>query len=103
MATKNKESCDVPNQFRVPQKQWRKWSVKARQVFNAVYDFMMENQWTMLHPKQEAPKPYHWKTTCWNAAWVAADAVDEKVPTDIVDSKTGAETKVKTKAKAATC
>jgi len=74
----------VRNSNRVPQKQWRKWSVKARKVFNDVYEFLMKNQWAMLHPKAPTPKPVHWKTTAWNSAWIAADAVDDDLPDEIV-------------------
>lgn len=74
------------NQNRVPKKQWRRWSETARRVFNETYRFMMSNKRLMLHPKQEPPKPYHWKTTAWNAAWIAADAVDECIPNKIIEA-----------------
>jgi hypothetical protein len=67
------------NVNRVPRSQWRKWSKEARAVFNRVYSFMFDNRDLMLHPKQDKPKPAHWKTTAWNAAWIAADAVDGRV------------------------
>lgn len=66
----------VRNQNRVPQKQWRKWSARARQVFNTVYTTMMADQSLFLHPKAPAAKPAHWKTTSWNAAWIAADTTE---------------------------
>lgn len=65
------------NQNRVPVKQWRKWSEPARRVFNRVYTTMMADQSLFLHPKAPPAKPAHWKTTCWNAAWIAADAANE--------------------------
>lgn len=74
------------NLYRVQKKQWRKWSTAARKVFNETYRFMMRNPNLMLHPKQEPPKPVHWKTTAWNAAWIAADAVDDCVPTKIIEA-----------------
>lgn len=82
------------NHNRVPQKVWLKWSVTARTVFNRTYDFMMNNQGVMLHPKMEKPSPQHWKTICWNAAWIAADAVDNALPTD-VENTDGTTVKVK--------
>lgn len=83
------------NSFRVPVKQWRKWSATARTVFNRVYDFVLSNQPLMSHPKAEPVKPAHWKTASWNAAWIAADAVDDAIPTVVEDInlKTGATVK----------
>ena len=62
------------NIYGVPQKQWTKWDVMGRQVFNEVYSSMVGNQWIFLHPKQEKMSRSHWRTTAWNAAWTAADA-----------------------------
>lgn len=62
------------NIYRVPDRQWRKWSALGRQVFNEVYSSMVKGQWIFLHPKQEKMSRSHWKTTAWNAAWTAADA-----------------------------
>ena len=62
------------NVYRVPAKQWRKWSPVARQVFNEVYSSMIKNKEFLLHPKQTAPSRDHWKTTAWNAAWTSARA-----------------------------
>jgi hypothetical protein len=74
----------VSNDYRVPKKTWKRWSKKARRVFNEVYDFAYSNQSLMTHPKQPVMEPYHWKTVAWNAAWVAADAVDKTMPTVVV-------------------
>lgn len=62
------------NVYRVPVKQWRKWSPVARQVFNEVYSSMVKNREFFLHPKQQIPSRDHWKTTAWNAAWTSATA-----------------------------
>lgn len=78
---------------RVPKEQWFEWSIKAREVFNRVYGFVVNNQALMVHPGTRIEKPYHWKTLAWNAAWIAADAVDDTVATEIV-STDGARTKV---------
>lgn len=66
----------VRNQSRVPKKQWAKWSDKAREVFNALYMAMMRNPQLFRHPEAPPVKPFHWKVTSWNAAWIAADAAD---------------------------
>ena len=62
------------NRHKVPLRQWRKWNVAARKVFNEVYGTMAQNQWTFLHPHQGKISAKMWKTTAWNAAWIAADA-----------------------------
>lgn len=63
------------NTFKVPLKQWRKWTPAARKVFNEVYDTMVNNQGLFQHPKTAAVPQAQWTTTAWNAAWIAADAV----------------------------
>ncbi len=77
----------VKNVNRVPKKQWSKWSKEAKAIFNRCYDFFMSNQGTVNHPK--APKlPFNqWKTVAWNAAWIAADACDDTIPTEFVEVK----------------
>lgn len=66
---------DRRNRHDVPAKVWMRWSAKAREVFNAVYR-TMGDQSLFLHPKATPAKREHWSTTRWNAAWIAADAVD---------------------------
>jgi len=75
------------NVHRVPKKQWTRWSKEARRVFNAVYFVCYQSPWLLQHPKAPKLKPAHAKTTAWNAAWLAADAVDDTVPTEIVTVK----------------
>ena len=65
----------MKNINRVPKKQWLRWSDKAKRVFNETYAFMMDNPDIITHPKQKPILFFHWKTICWNAAWIAADAV----------------------------
>lgn len=73
------------NVNQVPKKQWQKWSTDAHRVFNDVYRFMLNNPEIVMHPAMPNPKPYHWKTVAWNAAWIAADATDDSVPTEVID------------------
>ena len=68
----------VKNRNKVPLKQWRRWSAKARKAFNEMYR-IMRDQGLMSHPKAVEQKPEHWTTTRWNSAWLAADAVDGKL------------------------
>ena len=72
------------NVNKVPRKAWGKWSKKARMIFNDCYKFFMENQELMNHPKAGKQKPVFWKTVAWNSAWIAADACDKTIPTEII-------------------
>ena len=62
------------NQYRVPNSQWRKWGIKGRETFNWLYGLMTKDARLFWHPKAPKENPRHWKTTAWNAAWIAADA-----------------------------
>lgn len=64
------------NAYHVNKKVWQTWSKHAQGVFNRVYSAMVSNQEHFLHPYATAAKQLYWRTTCWNAAWVAADAAD---------------------------
>lgn len=68
------------NQFKVPKSQWRKWPDQARDTFNWLYDVMMSSPDLFRHPKAIKQNPRHWKTTAWNTAWLAADAVKYHLP-----------------------
>lgn len=65
------------NRYKVPLEQWKKWSRSAQTVFNAVY-FQMKKQRIFTHPKASKIPRNQWDTTRWNAAWIAAEAVDGK-------------------------
>jgi hypothetical protein len=52
------------------------WSLEARRVFHYLYDFMMLNPASFLHPEADEIPEEHWKTIAYNAAWIAANAVD---------------------------
>lgn len=85
-ATMADKGIDARNTYKVPVKQWRKWSRIARTVFNRVYNFAINNPELILHPQAvKTTKPAHWKTIAWNAAWIAADATDDSLP-DYVES-----------------
>jgi hypothetical protein len=67
----------MANKYKVNKRRWKKWSPLARKVFNETYFLISRNQSVFLHPKvAEVPKR-QWKTTAWNAAWIAADAVQD--------------------------
>lgn len=64
------------NRFKVPLKQWRKWSALARSVFNNVFTSMTD-QSVITNPSGPKMTAAQWRTVRWNAAWLAADAVKE--------------------------
>lgn len=66
----------IKNTHKVSKSQWKKWSHTARFVFNSTYELMLD-QSLFVHPKAVEVKAEHWKTTAWNAAWMAACHVDE--------------------------
>lgn len=63
------------NLYKVPKGQWKKWSPQAQRVFNYVYQTSVDNQSLFIHPKGLSNSHDKWKTTAWNMAWTAADAV----------------------------
>jgi hypothetical protein len=65
------------NTHRVQRGQWRKWNVKARETFNWLFGLMTKQPDLFTHPKAPKQRPEHRKTTAWNAAWLAADAVKD--------------------------
>jgi hypothetical protein len=69
---------DAVNRHRVATRKWRRWSKQARAVFNELYGAMTASAWAFQSPKVTTLKiPARlWRVTAWNAAWIAADAVD---------------------------
>lgn len=71
----------IKNTNHVPKNQWRKWTPTGQDTFNEVFWMMYQNSHVFDHPDMtlkpaDMPKD-HWKTVCWNAAWVAAGAATE--------------------------
>ena len=60
------------NKYKVDAEQWKAWGPLGQRVFNGVF-FSMGQQRTFIHPDAWPHETKHWKTTRWNAAWVAAD------------------------------
>lgn len=66
----------VRNKHKVPVKQWRKWSQRARYVFNELYEAMYGSPWAFRSGKADVKlTAVQKKVPAWNAAWMAADAV----------------------------
>jgi hypothetical protein len=68
-------SGKIQNVHGVAKRQWKKWDKLARYVFNETYELMINNQGLFKHPKDVPSDLEMWKTTAWNAAWIAADNV----------------------------
>jgi hypothetical protein len=65
------------NLYRASPRKWRKWSIVARGTFNKTFAMMRENPDLFRHPADPARSKKWASTTAWNAAWIAADHVDE--------------------------
>jgi len=61
------------NAHSVPKKQWKKWTMIGKNVFNKTYEYMMENPDHFKHPNADLVPTEFFKITAWNAAWIAAD------------------------------
>lgn len=66
----------MQNKYKVPKRQWRKWSDAARGVFNHLYSSMIQSPWVFQTPMMENVPIQAWRVTAWNASWVAADAAN---------------------------
>ena len=63
----------MKNTYKVPVKQWRKWSELGRRIFNETFRAMTDNPECYWHPMAARITKRLWRTTAWNAAWIAAD------------------------------
>lgn len=61
------------NVYRVPRKQWERWTRNGRIMFNHVFETMADQSLFNAHPDAVKLSVYEWKTVRWNAAWIAAD------------------------------
>lgn len=61
------------NKFKVNKRQWRKWTLVGQMTFNMLYDHMMKFPDLYKHPDHEFVSDVNFKTTAWNASWMAAD------------------------------
>lgn len=66
------------NKHEVMKRQWKKWNENSQELFNGLYEYMEENQHLFIHPMTiQIPQEY-WKTTAWNAAFMAAELIKDK-------------------------
>lgn len=66
----------MSNKYKVPVKQWRKWSDAARKVFNEVYFTIRNNVRVVFPPKAQDLPRQSVQVIAWNSAWIAADAAN---------------------------
>lgn len=65
------------NKFGIAPRQWKKWCDLAQRTFNFTYEHMLKNQDMYLHPGTDPVRKEYWKTTAHNAAWMAAEGVEQ--------------------------
>ncbi len=65
----------IQNVHKVSARQWKKWSFVSQVIFNYTYSIMLNRQDLFKHPKAPLLDEKLWKTTAWNAAWVAAESI----------------------------
>ena len=63
------------NKYKVPKSQWRKWCPLARMVFNEMFGTTSINQNLFVWGDDVPRTRRRWRVSCWNHAWLAADAV----------------------------
>ena len=67
----------MKNKYKVPKKQWGKWTERGRGVFNYIYDVLMYQFKVVCPPKFGELSTNTRKVVAWNTAWLAADAASE--------------------------
>ena len=75
-----KREALMSNRYRVPRKQWKKWSDLARTVFNNLYATLKASQGVLHHPSvTELLSRRQWDVVAWNTAWLAADEAQKAI------------------------
>ena len=52
------------------------WTPAQNELFQRVYSFMVKNPLAFVHPQAALIAPEFWETTCFNAAYSAAQFAD---------------------------
>lgn len=63
------------NIHKVGKRQWKRWTVDGRNVFNDLYSSSLNNEHIMNHPDTILLEDERWATIAWNHAWLAADFI----------------------------
>ncbi len=56
------------------------WSKHAKAVFRQLKRYMRDNPELFVHPESDLIPKKHWGTIAHNAAWIAAELVDDTSP-----------------------
>lgn len=68
-------TLEPDNVYKVPAKQWNKWSVDAKVHFNNLFGGVAQAKDILIpHGKDISDKA--WQVACWNICWLSADGVD---------------------------
>lgn len=67
----------IENKYKVSKKQWKKWDTNQKRMFNNLFWSMIEDDQLYKHPEALAIPNKHWTTTAWNAAFMAAEMMNE--------------------------
>ena len=54
-----------------------KWSKHAKAMYRQLKRYMIDNPTLFRHPKAEPIPKAHWATIVHNAAWIAAELLDD--------------------------
>lgn len=77
-APKSTVGRETSNVYRVDAKTWGRWGQVARGQFNQLYGLMAGNMSFFVHPKfpMKFVSRFIWKTTAYNAAYMAAEFIN---------------------------
>lgn len=64
------------NTYRVPKKQWNRWSSQAKEMFNVTYRLIKENAEHLYPPGRCNLIPKELSVLAWNVAWLTAENFD---------------------------
>lgn len=67
----------ILNVYKVPKRQWKKWTLVGKFTFNELYADMKSNKSIFNHPKTDISDD-QWDTICWNAAWHSATILSNR-------------------------
>lgn len=63
----------IRNEHKVARRTWAKWTEQQRRRFNQLFELMRDHQRFFVHTDAPLIPEKHWRVTCWNAAFMAAD------------------------------
>lgn len=64
------------NKYELPAFVWKRWSRRAKKVFNRTYKMVKNDQAIFLHLETHPLHRVEWETIAYNVAYIAACACD---------------------------